>query len=54
MPASQTPRLTRAEFLRHSALGAGAFAVEAQLFLGIDEVITERPLRFVLDRRPFI
>jgi hypothetical protein len=31
-----------------------SIAAEAQQFLGAQEVVTERPLRLVLDRRPFI
>jgi hypothetical protein len=38
----------------HSVMAAVSFLAEAQIFLGSDQVITERPLRLVLDRRPFI
>lgn len=38
----------------HSVTAAISIAAEAQNFLGAAEVITERPLRLVLDRRPFI
>lgn len=38
----------------HSVAAALSLAAEAQLFLGAQEVVTERPLRPVLDRRPFI
>ncbi|MBC8095801.1 MAG: hypothetical protein H7Y43_08310 [Akkermansiaceae bacterium] len=38
----------------HSLTAAISTVAEAQLFLGVNEVITERPLRLILDRRPFI
>lgn len=38
----------------HSLTAAISMAAEAQIFLGHREIITERPLRLVLDRRPFI
>jgi hypothetical protein len=38
----------------HSVTAAISIAAEAQRFLGAAEVVTERPLRLVLDRRPFI
>lgn len=38
----------------HSVTAAINFAAEAQQFLGAQEVITDLPLRLVLDRRPFI
>ncbi len=38
----------------HSVTAAISIAAEAQQFLGAGEVITERPLKLVLDRRPFI
>lgn len=38
----------------HSLTAAISAAAEAQIFLGQREVITERPLRLILDRRPFI
>ncbi|MBC7783206.1 MAG: hypothetical protein H7144_05150 [Burkholderiales bacterium] len=38
----------------HSMTCALSIAAEAQQFLGADEVITDWPLRLVLDRRPFI
>jgi len=38
----------------HSVTAAISIAAEAQQFLGAKEVITERPLKLVLDRRPFI
>jgi hypothetical protein len=38
----------------HSATCAVSIAAEVQQFLGADKVITEWPLRLVLDRRPFI
>ena len=38
----------------HSVTAAISIAAEAQQFLGAQEVITDRPLRLVLDRRPFI
>ena len=38
----------------HSLTAAVSIAAEVQNFLGAQEVITERPLRLVLDRRPFI
>jgi hypothetical protein len=38
----------------HSVTAAISIAAEAQKFLGAQEVITDRPLRLVLDRRPFI
>ena len=38
----------------HSVTAAISIAAEAQQFLGAQEVVTERPLRLVLDRRPFI
>lgn len=38
----------------HSLTAATAIAAEAQQFLGAQEVITDWPLKLVLDRRPFI
>jgi hypothetical protein len=38
----------------HSLTAAISIAAEAQNFLGIKEVITDWPLKLVLDRRPFI
>lgn len=38
----------------HSVTCAISIAAELQQFLGADEVVTERPLHLVLDRRPFI
>lgn len=38
----------------HSLTAALSILAEAQRFLGHDEVVTDRPLRLVLDRRPFI
>lgn len=38
----------------HSLLAAVSAAAEAQLFLGCEEVQSERPLCLILDRRPFI
>ena len=38
----------------HSLTAAISIAAEAQQFLGAREVITEEPLKLVLDRRPFI
>ncbi len=38
----------------HSLTAAISIAAEAQRFLGAREVVTERPLKLVLDRRPFI
>jgi hypothetical protein len=38
----------------HSVTAAISIAAEAQKFLGAQEVVTDRPLRLVLDRRPFI
>jgi len=38
----------------HSATAAISIAAEAQKFLGAREVVTDQPLRLVLDRRPFI
>jgi hypothetical protein len=38
----------------HAATVACAIAAEAQQFLGAQEVVTDWPLRLVLDRRPFI
>ena len=38
----------------HSLTAATAIAAEAQQFLGAHEVITDWPLKLVLDRRPFI
>jgi hypothetical protein len=38
----------------HSVTAAISIAAEVQKFLGAQEVITDRPLRLVLDRRPFI
>jgi hypothetical protein len=38
----------------HSVTAAISIAAEVQRFLGADEVVTEEPLRLVLDRRPFI
>jgi hypothetical protein len=38
----------------HSLTAAISIAAEAQQFLGSDEVITDWPLKLVLDRRPFI
>jgi hypothetical protein len=38
----------------HLVTAAISIAAEAQRFLGADEVVTEEPLRLVLDRRPFI
>jgi len=38
----------------HSVTAALSIAAEAQQFLGATEVITARPLKLVLDRRPFI
>lgn len=38
----------------HSATAAISIAAEVQQFLGVDQVITDWPLKLVLDRRPFI
>lgn len=38
----------------HSVMAAVSILAEAQIFLGAGEIVTERPLRLVLDRRPFI
>jgi hypothetical protein len=38
----------------HSVTAALSIAAEAQKFLGAREVVTDQPLRLVLDRRPFI
>ena len=38
----------------HSVTAAISIAAEAQQFLGAKEIVTERPLKLVLDRRPFI
>lgn len=38
----------------HSLTAALSIAAEAQQFLGCHEIITEKPLKLVLDRRPFI
>jgi hypothetical protein len=38
----------------HALTAAVSAAAEAQIFLGHREVISERPLRLILDRRPFI
>jgi hypothetical protein len=38
----------------HTVTAAINMAAEAQQFLGAQEVVTDRPLRLVLDRRPFI
>ena len=38
----------------HSVMAAISILAEAQRFLGAEEILTERPLRLVLDRRPFI
>jgi hypothetical protein len=38
----------------HSLTAAISILAEAQRFLGAAEIVTERPLRPVLDRRPFI
>lgn len=38
----------------HSLTAAVSAAAEGQIFLGHREVITDRPLRLILDRRPFI
>jgi hypothetical protein len=38
----------------HQLTAAVSFAAFAQQFLGSNEVITDKPLKFVLDRRPFI
>lgn len=38
----------------HSVTCAISIAAELQQFLGAQEVVTEKPLRLVLDRRPFI
>jgi hypothetical protein len=38
----------------HAATVACAIAAEGQLFLGAEEVVTDWPLKLVLDRRPFI
>ena len=38
----------------HSVTAALSIAAEMQEFLGAGEVVTERPLKLVLDRRPFI
>lgn len=38
----------------HSLTAALSIAAEAQRFLGSREITTERPLKLVLDRRPFI
>ena len=38
----------------HSVTAAVSIAAEVQKFLGAQEVITDQPLRLVLDRRPFI
>jgi hypothetical protein len=44
-----SPRITV-----HSATAAISIAAELQQFLGADQVITDWPLKLVLDRRPFI
>ncbi len=38
----------------HSVMAALSIAAECQRFLGAEEIVTDRPLRLVLDRRPFI
>ncbi|HEV2618768.1 MAG TPA: hypothetical protein VGU23_02395, partial [Acidobacteriaceae bacterium] len=38
----------------HAATVATAIGAEAQQFLGAQEVVTDWPLKLVLDRRPFI
>lgn len=38
----------------HSLTAAISIAAEAQIFLGHREIVTDQPLRLVLDRRPFI
>jgi hypothetical protein len=38
----------------HSVTAAISIVAEAQQFLGAQEVVTDRPLKLVLDRRPFI
>lgn len=38
----------------HSVMAAISIAAEAQRFLGAEVIMSERPLRLVLDRRPFI
>ncbi len=43
-----------AELGVHSLTAAVSILAEAQLFLGGEEIVTDRPLRPVLDHRPFI
>jgi hypothetical protein len=38
----------------HSCTAVVSLLAEAQRFLGPDEIVTTRPLRLVLDERPFI
>jgi hypothetical protein len=38
----------------HSLTAAVNIAAEAQQFLGAQEIVTDWPLKLVLDRRPFI
>jgi hypothetical protein len=47
-------QLLAGKMAAHSLTAALSIAAEAQQFLGVHEVITEKPLKLVLDRRPFI
>lgn len=45
---------TREAMAPHTLTAAVSLFAEAQQFLGVEAVRTERPLQLVLDRRPFI
>ena len=47
-------KLLEGKMAAHSLTAALSIAAEAQQFLGSHEIITEKPLKLVLDRRPFI
>jgi len=56
---SSDPDLRRSDFVEpwigaHMVTGAVSFFAYAQQVLGESHVITDRPLRSVLDRRPYI
>jgi hypothetical protein len=44
----------QAKMAAHSLTAAISIAAEAQQFLGANEIVTDEPLKLVLDRRPFI
>ena len=53
-PGAREKTLLTGPLPTHNLMGALSVVAEAQRFLGMEEVMTERPLRLVLDRRPFI